>query len=112
MQRLIPLRQNRARLKLTTAHYYLPSGRCLHRTPGCKVWGVDPDVDVDMTIRQVNRSAQLRQEADLLKSTGEADMAKLLDEQLHEDLQLETALVLLQLQLLDADATTATQASK
>lgn len=30
-------------LKLTTAHYALPSGRSLHRTPDAEAWGVDPD---------------------------------------------------------------------
>ena len=30
-------------LKLTTAHYALPSGRSLHRTPESERWGVDPD---------------------------------------------------------------------
>jgi carboxyl-terminal processing protease len=30
-------------LKLTTAHYALPSGRSLHRTPEAEQWGVDPD---------------------------------------------------------------------
>jgi carboxyl-terminal processing protease len=29
-------------LKLTTAYYYLPGGRNLHKWPGAKVWGVDP----------------------------------------------------------------------
>jgi len=30
-------------LKMTTAHYALPSGRNLNRTPDAEVWGVDPD---------------------------------------------------------------------
>jgi len=30
-------------LKITTAHYALPSGRSLHRTPTSETWGVDPD---------------------------------------------------------------------
>jgi len=30
-------------LKITTAHYALPSGRSLHRTPTSEAWGVDPD---------------------------------------------------------------------
>lgn len=29
-------------LKITEQYYYLPSGRCLHRTPDSTVWGVDP----------------------------------------------------------------------
>ncbi|HHH76397.1 MAG TPA: S41 family peptidase, partial [Phycisphaerae bacterium] len=46
VQNVIPIRFNRALLKLTTAYYYLPSGRLLHRKNGAKVWGVDPDVAV------------------------------------------------------------------
>jgi carboxyl-terminal processing protease len=30
-------------LKLTTAYYYLPGGRNVHRRPGAQSWGVDPD---------------------------------------------------------------------
>jgi carboxyl-terminal processing protease len=30
-------------LKLTTAYYYLPGGRNVHRRPGEKSWGVDPN---------------------------------------------------------------------
>jgi len=30
-------------LKITTAHYYLPSGRNIHKTPESTEWGVDPD---------------------------------------------------------------------
>ncbi len=37
---------NDGELKLTTAHYYLPSGRLVHRTPGSEDWGVVPDVEV------------------------------------------------------------------
>ncbi|MCL4219741.1 MAG: S41 family peptidase [Phycisphaerales bacterium] len=29
-------------IKITEQYYYLPSGRCLHRTPDSSVWGVDP----------------------------------------------------------------------
>jgi carboxyl-terminal processing protease len=30
-------------LKLTNAHFYLPSGRNIQKRPGEKIWGVDPD---------------------------------------------------------------------
>ena len=53
-------------MKLTTAHYYLPSGRCLHRNPGDKVWGVDPDVRVLITPRQMKRWLDIRRKTDLL----------------------------------------------
>lgn len=37
---------DQAELKLTTAHYYLPSGRLVHRERDSKDWGVLPDVEI------------------------------------------------------------------
>lgn len=106
VQRLIPLRTQqpeRARLKLTTAYYYLISGP-LHRTNGAKKWGVDPNVMVPVTTRQMNRWAEIRQETDLLKEVDKDTLSMLLSQQLHEDLQLRTALLLVRLQLLSEAA--------
>ncbi len=100
VQRPMPLRSKLASLKLTTAYYYLPSGRCLHRTNGSKTWGVDPDVPVKVTIRQTNRWVEIRQETDILKSVGADRLAELLKKQLSEDVQLQTALLLMRLKLL------------
>ena len=101
VQQVIPLRPKKARLKLTTAYYYLPSGRCLHRVPGAEDWGVDPDVAVPTTVRQMNRWSEIRQETDLLKEIEPELLTKTLNEQLREDLQLNTALLLLRLDLLE-----------
>ncbi len=101
VQRLIPLQLNRkAKLKLTTAYYYLPSGRCLHRTNGAKLWGVDPHIPVPVTIRQMNRWLEVRRETDLLKSVEPELQASLLGKQLREDIQLQTAVLLIRLKLL------------
>ena len=105
VQRLIPLNRQdnaprRAKLKLTTAYYYLPSGRCLHRTNGSEFWGVDPDVPIPVTNRQMGRWAEIRQETDLLKEVAPAHLDKLLQQQLQEDLQLQSALLALRLQTL------------
>jgi len=43
VQEVRPLKYDGGTLKFTTAHYYLPSGRNIHRAPGAKSWGVDPD---------------------------------------------------------------------
>jgi carboxyl-terminal processing protease len=44
VQEVRTLPYNEGTLKFTTAHYYLPSGRNLNRTPDSSVaWGVDPD---------------------------------------------------------------------
>lgn len=45
VQRMIRLPDSGAAIKLTTDHYYLPKGRCVHRLPNAEVWGVDPDVE-------------------------------------------------------------------
>ncbi len=100
VQRPMPLKSKRAKLKLTTAYYYLPSGRCLHRTNGDRTWGVDPDVSVKTTVHQVNRWTEIRQETDLLKSIDAERLGDLLSEQLTEDIQLQTALLLMRLKLL------------
>lgn len=49
VQRIFPVDDGKAAVRLTVAHYYLPSGRCLHREENSKVWGVDPLVVVKMT---------------------------------------------------------------
>ena len=44
VQNLIRLMHSQAHLKLTTARYYLPSGKSLHREEGATAWGVEPDI--------------------------------------------------------------------
>ena len=48
VQQVIRLPESGAALKLTTDHYYLPKGRCVHRLPDAKEWGVDPDVEQEL----------------------------------------------------------------
>ena len=45
VQRTIKLPDSGAIVKLTTDYYYLPKGRCVHRLPGAREWGVAPDVE-------------------------------------------------------------------
>jgi carboxyl-terminal processing protease len=105
---------DKARLKLTTQYYRLPDsvgpngeiirGRLVHKRPGAKEWGVDPDIVVKMTPKQIEDSLTLRQESDILPqddngnlmpdSPDRPDVNKLLTEGF--DPQLETALLLLQ----------------
>lgn len=42
VQEVAPLPLEHGTLKLTVAHYYLPSGRNINRMPDSTVWGVDP----------------------------------------------------------------------
>lgn len=105
VQNVYPINQGRAMLKLTTQYYRLPKGRLIHRRDGQSRWGVEPDVVVSMTPKQINDAITLRMDADVMpigddgKVLEDADRAnpeRLLTEGL--DPQLETALLLLRSQ--------------
>jgi carboxyl-terminal processing protease len=120
VQMLFPLADRTAYLKLTTSHYYLPSGRCLHREENSKEWGVEPDVTVEMTPEQMRAAIDARQDSDVLRDPGapaHGDAPKLQDKGqkveekvgkkvkkglLSSDPQLSAALLLLKLQLAGA----------
>jgi carboxyl-terminal processing protease len=118
VQMLFPLDGRSALLKLTTSHYYLPSGRCLHREENSTEWGVDPDVKIEMTPEQMRDANEARQEQDILRelnaapaeskqeqlndqaaANAEAIEKKVKKDVLSSDPQLSAALLLLRLQL-------------
>lgn len=72
VQNLIPLSNETAYLKLTTALYYLPGNRCPHKWPGAKVWGVSPDIEVPLRPEEQSKVILMRRDSDILgeKSTG------------------------------------------
>ena len=76
VQMLFPLVDRSAYLKLTTSHYYLPSGRCIHREENSKEWGVEPDVTVEMTPDQVLAVLNARQDMDVLRDVDPAGVAQ------------------------------------
>ena len=110
----------KARLKLTTQYYRLPPnakqratgqrGNLVHRRPGAKEWGVDPDIIVIATPQQLEAAYNLRLEADMIPkdedgrldpdSPDRADINGLLTKGM--DPQLETALIILQAKALAA----------
>jgi len=52
VQTVIPIGDDGALLKLTTALYYTPSGRLIHRFPddrNSKTWGIEPDIYVPLS---------------------------------------------------------------
>ena len=120
VQMLFPLADRSAYLKLTTSHYYLPSGRCIHREENSKEWGVEPDVTVEMTPEQMRGAIDARQNLDILRAANEpakGDAPKLDNKAdksgdkpekkpkkdlLSSDPQLSGALLLLKLQLAGA----------
>lgn len=66
VQNLIPLSSSNAKLKITTARYYIPSGVSLHREPTSEKWGVEPQIPVPLVRWERVNVYQLRREADLL----------------------------------------------
>ncbi len=102
VQNVISLSSHSALLKLTTAHYYLPKGRLLHRSPGAKDWGVDPDVEVFLSPRETRRWLDIRRKTDILQDGGQVQLASDLARQYEVDTQLSTAVLMLKLSKLRA----------
>lgn len=111
VQMLFPISRENMRptsyLKLTTSHYYLPSGKCIHREENSTDWGVDPDVTVEMTPEQMRAAIDSRQELDVLRNAEENNpkpegAKKVKKDPLSQDPQLSAALLLLRLQLAGA----------
>ena len=106
VQMLFPLDRRQAYLKLTTSHYFLAGGGKIHREPGSKTWGVEPDVKVEMTPEQMRDAIKLRQDLDVLRAAGaaaaDAPTTRPVDGQaelLKNDPQLSAGLLLLRLEL-------------
>lgn len=66
VQNLIPLGHGGAKLKITTASYYLPNGDSLHRYPESETWGVDPNIPVRLVRKERSKVYQLWREVNLL----------------------------------------------
>jgi carboxyl-terminal processing protease len=62
VQHVQPLSE-KARIKLTTALYYLPSGRTPHKLPHADRWGVDPDWELKLTPKEFRRVVEHEREA-------------------------------------------------
>jgi carboxyl-terminal processing protease len=101
VQMLFPLKDRSAYLKLTTSHYYLPGGRCIHREENSTTWGVDPDVTVEMTPEQMRAAIDARQELDILRDAGAVAPATTQPNKdlMSVDPQLSAAVLLLRMQL-------------
>ena len=71
VQNVIPLDENRSALKLTTAAYFRPSGKNIHRSPESKEsdqWGVMPDAGYALRLTDRETSSLMidRQRRDVL----------------------------------------------
>ncbi len=77
VQNLIQLMHSEAHLKLTTARYYLPSGKSLHREEGSTKWGVEPEITVSLVPKEENKILFMRRDADVIgavKTSSEEEM--------------------------------------
>jgi carboxyl-terminal processing protease len=98
-----------AEMKLTMAYYYLPNGENLHRRDGSKTWGVDPDIAVDLTPDQLADLLKSRRDSDIIKPTSAPATsapasvpATTTAEAPAPDTQLETAMLMMRLQLVQS----------
>jgi carboxyl-terminal processing protease len=75
VQQVQTLDAGRGALKITTAYYYLPNGRNIHRRKDKDVWGVDPSPGcyVPMTPEQVEKMIKLRRANDVLSAQGKGE---------------------------------------
>jgi carboxyl-terminal processing protease len=94
-----------AEMKLTMAYYYLPNGENLHRRDGAKDWGVDPDVTVDLTPEQLSDLLKQRRDSDVIHAASATAPAT--TQAANSDTQLDTALLMLRLQLVQAGVSAA-----
>ena len=96
-------------MKLTTHYYRVDSPRMIDKLPGATEWGVEPDLNVEMLPDQQANALLLRRDADVLPidengrimtEVERPDPNTLLTDGI--DLQVQTALVLLQTQNIPA----------
>lgn len=75
VQQLLPLSGGSSAIKLTTAYWYLPSGKMIHRKEGAERWGVDPSPGcfVPMDDEQLRAMLIKRREAELQDPYAELD---------------------------------------
>jgi len=105
VQMLFPMPSRTAYLKLTTSHYYLPAGRCIHHEKNSTTWGVDPDVVVEMTRDQQVAANEARQDQDILSYGGESPTTQPTKKDvLAVDPQLNASLLLLRMKVAPGNA--------
>src|ERR1051325_5517715 len=77
VQNLIEMEHGQTALKLTTASYWRPSGRNIHRFPDSQEeddWGVKPDMgyEVKLTLQELIDYYNWRRERDIISRPGDA----------------------------------------
>ncbi len=106
-------------VKITTDYYYLPDGKCVHKKTDNEIWGVQPDIKVDMNREEILELIKLRNTLRLGAANGhsktDSDITDSIehtiqndyDKLMEIDLQLKEALKQCRLQLEIKSAKTA-----
>jgi carboxyl-terminal processing protease len=91
VQRVLRLaRDSDARLKLTTALYYLPGGRTPHKKDlHAKKWGIDPDWEIALTPKERRKILERQRSAFIIKTPADEQVAEQADEEARQQ-ELET----------------------
>jgi len=63
-----------AYIKLTTAKYYLPNGRCIQKEPGLPDWGVDPNVRIRLVPKETRKVLEIRRKQEVLKGKDQKEL--------------------------------------
>jgi len=69
VQHVRPL-TDEARIKLTTALYYLPSGRTPHKAPKAERWGVEPDWELKLTPKEFRKVLERERQSLIIHNEG------------------------------------------
>lgn len=65
----------RPRLKLTTALYYLPDGRSPHKKLDAEHWGVDPNLTVKLTPKEIQKTLERERSAYIIHNENSTEVA-------------------------------------
>jgi len=98
VQNLMRVMGDEALLKLTTAYYYLQNGRLLHRKLDSRDWGINPGIKVSLSMEKRSTVLRLHNKAGLLKEFDAVVRKKRLEDLYSADLQLQAAVLVLNLQ--------------
>ena len=86
VQHIRPLGDTEARLKLTTALWYLPSGRSLQKWPHADTWGVEPDWNLKLTPKEFRQVIERERETYIIHNENRDSGNKVLSEEEREKL--------------------------
>lgn len=73
VQDIFPIGRGEALFKCTTQYYQLPKGKIIHRKDDSIEWGIQPDLQVTMTNKEVADWLEARRDADILIAEEDRD---------------------------------------